>query len=165
VRAGCRRHLISQSFGGTELNLDASGNRAGRDTVWNDTYNRATNNLVFGDDGPNPLATGGSRGIPDISMSGSCTAAVNVYQSFGGLQAGWYPVCGTSESAPMFAGIVMVTSGNNTVSFPQGGKRTRCTVTTPGTASASLLESAPSTRITSSRAGQTGLNVPKHPDV
>ena len=65
--------------------------------------------------------------------------------------AGWYPTCGTSEATPLFAGVVAladqvaghplgdinpalyamsasgapgivdVTSGNNTVSFPQGG--------------------------------------------
>ena len=161
------------AVGGTALDLSASGNRAGRDTVWNDTYDKATNNLVFGDDGPNPLATGGgksvafkrpsyqnsvkkitgnARGIPDISMSGACSAAVNVYQSFGGEQPGWYAVCGTSESAPLFAGVVAlaaqqagrdlgainpalyklaathakgiisVTKGNNTVSFSQNSK-------------------------------------------
>jgi subtilase family serine protease len=161
------------AVGGTALDLNASGNRAGRDTAWNDTYDKATNNMVFGNDGPNPLAVGGgkstlfrrpsyqnsvrkvtgnARGIPDISMSGACSAAVNVYQSFGGQAPGWYAVCGTSESSPLFAGvvalaaqqaghdlgainpalyklasehakgIVAVTQGNNTVSFSQNGK-------------------------------------------
>ncbi len=161
------------AVGGTQLNLNASGNRAGKDSVWNDTYNRAVNDLLTGSDGPDPIATGGGksvyfglpsyqkgvkkitggrRGIPDISMSGSCVAAVNVYQSFGGIQAGWYPVCGTSESSPLFAGVVAlaaqkaghdlgaingalyklsaeragglaaVTQGNNTVSFSQNNK-------------------------------------------
>ena len=161
------------AVGGTTLRLDSNGNRTAAETVWNDTYNRAVNQFVFGSDGPDPLATGGgksvhfsrpsyqngvksvvggSRGIPDISMSGSCAGAVNVYQSYGGLQAGWYAVCGTSEAAPMFAGIValaaqkaghslglinpalyqlaaahapgivQVTSGNNTVSFRQHGR-------------------------------------------
>jgi subtilase family serine protease len=161
------------AVGGTALDLNTSGNRAGRDTAWNDTYDKATNDLVYGDDGPNPLATGGgksaaftrpsyqngvrkftgnARGIPDISMSGACSAAVNVYQSFGGEEPGWYAVCGTSESSPLFAGvvalaaqqaghdlgainsalyrlaaehakgIVTVTQGNNTVSFSQNGK-------------------------------------------
>ncbi len=70
-----------------------------------------------------------------------------------GLPAGWYPTCGTSEATPEFAGIVAladqvaghalgvinptlyklsaekapgivpVTSGNNTVTFVQGGKK------------------------------------------
>ena len=95
---------------------------------------------------------GGHRGVPDISMSAACTGAVNVYQSFGGQPAGWYALCGTSEATPMFAGIVAladqvaghsiglinpalyklaaehapgivsVRSGNNTVSFRQGGR-------------------------------------------
>ena len=93
------------AVGGTRLNLDANGNRNSADTVWNDTYSRTANQLVNGDNGPNPLAAGGGksvifgrpsyqnrvrgvvgrhRGVPDISMSAACTGAVNVYQSFGG---------------------------------------------------------------------------------
>ena len=94
---------------------------------------------------------GNSRGVPDISMSGACNGAVDTYNSFPGQPAGWYPTCGTSEATPEFAavvaladqvaghslglinpmlyqlatarahGIVDVTSGNNTVSFTQGG--------------------------------------------
>jgi subtilase family serine protease len=100
---------------------------------------------------------GGSRGVPDISMSGACNGAVDMYQSFAGQPAGWYPTCGTSEATPLFAGIVSladqvaghplglinpslyrlaaehapgivdVVSGNNTVSFSQGGVLHRIT--------------------------------------
>ena len=156
------------AVGGTRLNLNASGARNGLDTAWNDTYSADVNNFFFGDSGPNPLATGGAksvdygrpsyqkavrgvtggqRGIPDISMSASCSVAVNVFETFTGGQGGWTASCGTSESAPMFAavvaladqvagrplglvnpalyalagkhapGIVPVASGNNTVSF------------------------------------------------
>jgi subtilase family serine protease len=156
--------------GGTQLHLDANGNHASPDTVWNDTYSVPTNQFIFGDNGPNPLAGGGgksvlfsrpdyqnlvrnvvgaSRGVPDISMSAACNGAVDVYQSFPGIPAGWYPTCGTSEATPLFSGIVAladqvahhslglinpalyamsalhapglvdVTSGDNTVSFPQ----------------------------------------------
>ena len=159
--------------GGTQLKLDASGNHTGKDVVWNDTYDTATQQYIFGDNGPNPLSGGGgksvifnrpdyqdgvsnvvgnTRGVPDISMSGACNGAVNVYQSFPGQPAGWYPTCGTSEATPLFSGIVAlaaqfahhpvglinpalyslsalhapglvdVTSGNNTVSFTQDGK-------------------------------------------
>ena len=159
--------------GGTQLHLDANGNRTSPDTVWNDTYSVATNQFIFGDNGPNPLAGGGgksvlfsrpdyqnlvrnvvgaSRGVPDISMSAACNGAVDVYQSFPGIPAGWYPTCGTSEATPMFAGIVAladqvahhslglinpalyamsaghapglvdVTSGNNTVSVTQNNQ-------------------------------------------
>jgi subtilase family serine protease len=96
---------------------------------------------------------GHARGVPDISMSAACNGAVDVYQSFGGGSAGWTVSCGTSEATPLFAGIVAlavqqahhslglinpalylmsalhmpglvdVTSGNNTVSFTQGGQQ------------------------------------------
>ncbi len=159
--------------GGTRLNLDAGGNRKSADTVWNDSYSQTANQLVNGDNGPDPLASGGGksvifgrpsyqgtvsrvvggrRGVPDISMSAACTGAVNVYQTFGGQPPGWYALCGTSEATPLFAGIVAladqmaghpiglinpalyklaaehapgivsVRSGNNTVSFRQGGR-------------------------------------------
>jgi subtilase family serine protease len=95
---------------------------------------------------------GGRRGVPDISMSAACNGAVDEYQSFAGQPAGWYPTCGTSEATPEFAGIVAlagqvaghplglinadlyrlaarhapgivdVVSGDNTVSFFQGGR-------------------------------------------
>src|SRR6266702_494611 len=161
------------AVGGTRLSLDAGGNRNSADTGWNDTYSRMANQLVNGNNGPNPLAAGGGtsvvfgrpsyqngvrgvvgshRGVPDISMSAACTGAVNVYQSFGGQPPGWYALCGTSEAAPLFAGIVAladqvaghplglinsalykmasghsrgivsVRSGNTTVSFRQGGR-------------------------------------------
>jgi subtilase family serine protease len=94
---------------------------------------------------------GSQRGVPDISMSAACNGAVDTYQSFAGQTPGWYPVCGTSEATPLFSGIVAladqvaghrlglinpalyamsaasdpgivdVTSGNNTVTFPQNG--------------------------------------------
>jgi subtilase family serine protease len=115
------------AVGGTRLNLNASGARNGNDTAWNDTYSADVNNFFFGNSGPNPLATGGAksvdygrpgyqkavrsvtgsqRGIPDISMSASCSVAVNVFETFTGGQGGWTASCGTSESAPMFAAII-----------------------------------------------------------
>ncbi|MGO9784276.1 MAG: S8 family serine peptidase [Streptosporangiaceae bacterium] len=158
--------------GGTQLHLNAAGQHIAPDNVWNDTYNTATQEYIFGDSGPNPLAggggksiffgrpwyqngvanvVGGSRGVPDISMSAACNGAVDVYQSFGGQTPGWYPTCGTSEATPLFAGVVAladqvaghklglinpylyelsaahapgivdITKGNNTVTFPQDG--------------------------------------------
>jgi subtilase family serine protease len=157
-------------IGGTQLHLDANGNHTSPDTVWNDTFSVPTQQFIFGDNGPNALAGGGglsvwfrrpdyqrpvksvvgkARGVPDISMSAACNGAVDVYQSFPGEPAGWFPTCGTSEATPLFAGIVAlsdqvaghglglinpalyqmsaahdpgivdVTSGNNTVTFPQ----------------------------------------------
>jgi subtilase family serine protease len=165
--------------GGTNVQLDAAGNRTAPDTVWNDTNNAAVNEHYFNDKGPNALAGGGgksgffprpayqssvagvvgsSRGVPDVSMSAGCATAVEMYHSFPGEGTGWFVICGTSESTPLFAGVVAladqvagrglglinptlyslasagapgivdITSGNNTVSFVQGGK----TVTVQG---------------------------------
>jgi subtilase family serine protease len=159
--------------GGTQLHLNAKGAHTAPDSVWNDTYNVPTQEVIYGDAGPNPLAGGGGksiifsrpsyqnsvksvvgnqRGVPDISMSGACNGAAVMYQSFpGGGPPGFYIVCGTSEATPLFSGmmavadqyaghdlgvinpalyelsqagapgIVDVTSGNNTVTFPQKG--------------------------------------------
>ena len=113
--------------GGTQLHLNASGRHTAPDNVWNDTYSVATNQFIFGANGPNPLAGGGGksvifarpsyqqrvrsvvgnhRGVPDISMSGACNGAIDIYQSFGGQPVGWYPTCGTSAATPLFAGVV-----------------------------------------------------------
>jgi subtilase family serine protease len=115
------------SVGGTGLRLDANGRRTAPDTVWNDTYDSAVNQIDEGNAGPNPLASGGgtsilfgrpsyqdavanvvgnARGEPDVSMSAGCSAPVVTYQSFGGKSPGWYPSCGTSEATPLFAGVV-----------------------------------------------------------
>jgi subtilase family serine protease len=158
------------AVGGTQLSLIPSGQRTQPDVVWNDSFNAPLNQVFFGNPGPNALGTGGGksvvfsrpsyqngvghvvgreRGVPDIAMSGACSGLVVTYQSYGGQPAGWYVVCGTSESTPLFAGIVSladqvaghslglinpalyflsavrapglvdVTQGNNTVSFTQ----------------------------------------------
>ena len=113
--------------GGTQLHLDASGARTAPDSVWNDGYNRHLDKIFFGNDGPDAVASGGgrsvdfprpwyqrsvagvvgsARGVPDISMSAACNGAVDLYESFPGVTPGWYLTCGTSESTPLFAGIV-----------------------------------------------------------
>jgi subtilase family serine protease len=158
------------AVGGTQLSLTPSGQRTQPDVVWNDSFNAPLNKVFFGNPGPNALGTGGGksvvfsrpsyqngvarvtghqRGVPDISMSGACSGLVVTFNSYGGQPAGWYVVCGTSESTPLFAGIVSlaaqvaghslglinpalyllsvlhapglvdVTQGNNTVSFTQ----------------------------------------------
>jgi subtilase family serine protease len=116
--------------GGTQLSLNTAGQRTAPDRVWNDTYNKALNDVFFGNPGPNALAGGGgksvvfarpfyqngvaslvgrSRGVPDISMSAACSGLVDTYQSFAPGPAGWYVDCGTSEATPLFAGIVALT--------------------------------------------------------
>jgi subtilase family serine protease len=156
--------------GATQLHLNASGHHTAPDSVWNDTYNKAAQEFICGTAGPCPSASGGgksvlfarpsyqngvanvvgdARGVPDISMSGACDGAVDLYASFPGVPAGWGQECGTSEATPEFAGIVAlaaqyaghplglinpalyqmseagepgivpVTKGNNTVTFKQ----------------------------------------------
>ena len=118
------------AVGGTQLTLDDNGNRTAPDVVWNDTYNPNVQEGFFGDAGPNPLAGSGgkssvfarpsyqdsvanivgrTRGVPDISMSGACSGLVNTYESYPGVAGSWGLVCGTSESTPLFAGIVALT--------------------------------------------------------
>jgi len=160
-------------IGGAQLHLSAAGRDLRRPTVWNDSYNKPTLEYITGSSEDSPLAGGGgksavfgrpswqdgvaaivgaSRGVPDISMSGACNGGADMYQSFPGQPAGWYPTCGTSEATPEFAGVVALTdqqagrtlgvinpylyamsqfhapglvdivSGNNTVSFKQGGE-------------------------------------------
>jgi subtilase family serine protease len=154
--------------GGTQLILSGGQYTS---VAWNDTYDKAVNEYLAGDAGPNPAASGGGkseffarpsyqdgvksvvgiqRGTPDISMSAAGNGAVEVYHTFGGAPSGWSLAGGTSEATPEFAaivaladqvaghrlgllnprlyalaashapGIVDVTAGNNTVSFPQG---------------------------------------------
>jgi subtilase family serine protease len=150
------------ALGGTQMHLDAKGNHTSPDSVWNDT-------ALFG----SPTATGGGRsvvfsrpsyqrgiahlhgrrGVPDISMSAAVDGSALVYldAKVGAGPAGFFLIGGTSESSPLFAGIVAiadqwaghglgllnpaiyrllahhapgivdVTRGNNTVTFPQGG--------------------------------------------
>jgi subtilase family serine protease len=159
--------------GGVQLHLNPAGRDTATPTAWNDSYSQPTLRFITGNGDDAPLASGGgksvifgrpryqdqvagivgdSRGVPDISMSGACNGGVDMYQSFGGQPAGWYPTCGTSEATPEFAGIVAlsdqvagrpiglinpylyemsrfrapglvdVVGGNNTVTFTQGGK-------------------------------------------
>jgi subtilase family serine protease len=113
------------SVGGTQLHLDAHGNRVAPDNVWNDSFNTDVNggtpsaiasgggrSAVFGrpfyqDSVAN--VTRGARGTPDVSMSAAVDGAALVYMSFGGLPApGYFLIGGTSEASPLFSGVVAV---------------------------------------------------------
>ncbi len=157
------------SLGGTQLHLDANGNRLAPDNVWNDTalfggaaasgggkshvFSRpAFQNSVAG-------VVGAARGTPDISMSAAVDGGALVYLGFQGIGAppGYFIFGGTSESSPLFAGVVAIadqaagkrlgylnntlyklgsgapgipdiTIGDNTVTFDQNGQ----TFTVPG---------------------------------
>jgi subtilase family serine protease len=122
------------SVGGTQLHLDAAGNRLAHepDNVWNDIP-------VFG---PNGGAGGGgtsavfarpefqdgvqnvvgsARGTPDVSMSAAVNGAAVFYYSFCDYSrvdpttgnpplcgAQWHLVGGTSEASPLFAGVIAI---------------------------------------------------------
>jgi subtilase family serine protease len=99
------------SVGGTQLKLDATGNRLSPDVSWNDGIGAGGGGVssVFS----RPLfqyrvsnVVGGRRGTPDISMPAAVDGGVLVYLSNQPEGAGYFIVGGTSESTPLFAGIV-----------------------------------------------------------
>ncbi len=102
--------------GGVQLHLNAAGDDEATPTVWNDTYNKPTQEFIDGSPQVTPLAGGGgksvvfstpfyqrgvtgvvgaSRGVPDISMSAACNGAADMYQSFAG-----QPAAGTRPAGP-----------------------------------------------------------------
>jgi subtilase family serine protease len=111
------------SVGGTQLHLDANGNRTAPDNVWNDTalFDGPASggggvSTVFGrptfQNGVTRLV-GSARGNPDLSMSAAVDGGVVVYLGYTntayGVSPGWYIVGGTSEATPVFSGIVAIT--------------------------------------------------------
>ena len=103
------------STGGTQLNLDDSGNRLSPDIVWN----RAGGGVSSVFDRPDfqnrvRRAVGDQRGIPDISLSSAVNGAVITFSSYpnprGPNPTAPNPrfrlVAGTSEASPLFAGVV-----------------------------------------------------------
>jgi subtilase family serine protease len=99
------------SVGGTQLHLDAAGNRILADSVWSDGFGAGGGGMssVF----PRPAyqdrvraVVGERRGTPDVSMSAALDGGVMVYASFDPNEAGWQILGGTSEATPLFAGVV-----------------------------------------------------------
>ena len=163
------------AVGGTQLK--ANGDGSFTSVTWNDTFNQTFTKVWTSSTHASPFSTGGGvseffarpsyqngvkgitgslRGVPDVSMSGACDGAVDVYSSYA--TKGWSLACGTSEATPEFAavvaiaeqiaghslgvingtlykmyaqhaaGIVDVTSGNNTVAFYPKGSKSAVTV-------------------------------------
>jgi subtilase family serine protease len=111
------------TVGGTQLHLDANGNRTAPDSVWHDlssTVGVTGPVYTWGSSGggrstvfsrpqfQNGVAgtVGGSRGTPDIAMSAAVNGAVDFYDTTDPSVAGWGIVGGTSEASPLFSGIV-----------------------------------------------------------
>lgn len=151
------------SVGGAHFYLNSSGGQTQPPAVWNDTSLEGAPAAGGGGDSsvfsrPSfqssvSSVVGSSRGTPDVAMSASVNGGALVYMSakITG-SAGFFPIGGTSEASPEFAGIVAIadqvagkalgyldpalyamaaakdaglvdiTTGNNTVSFSQGGK-------------------------------------------
>jgi subtilase family serine protease len=108
------------AVGGTRLHLNAMGNRLSPDTVANDPAIEGASGGGLSTVFPRPSyqdvvesAVGDHRGGPDISMSGDVYGGFEMYSSFpnqsgGPPTEGWTSVGGTSESAPLFAGIASI---------------------------------------------------------
>jgi subtilase family serine protease len=105
------------AVGATRLHLDASGKRISPDTVANDPGVASGGGLSTVFDRPSyqdSLASvvGNHRGGPDISMNGDIDSGFELYGSAvtqnRSLGQGWGSVGGTSESAPLFAGIAAI---------------------------------------------------------
>ena len=105
------------SVGGTQLHLDADGNRLAPDNVWNDipigidAAGGGGPSHVF----PRPIfqlgthtGSGPARATPDIGLSAAVDGGVLVYLSFPGLDPGYYIVGGTSDASPLFSGVVAI---------------------------------------------------------
>jgi subtilase family serine protease len=111
------------AVGGTQLHLNAEGERTAPDSVWNDlssTVGVTGPVYTWGAGGgghstvfarpqfQNGVAglVGNSRGTPDIAMSAAVNGAVDFYDTTDPSVAGWGIVGGTSEASPLFSGIV-----------------------------------------------------------
>jgi subtilase family serine protease len=109
--------------GGTQLHLNAQGDRTAPDSVWNDlssTVGITGPVYTWGSGGgghstvfsrppfQNGVAgiVGNSRGTPDIAMSAAVNGAVDFYDTTDPSVAGWGIVGGTSEASPLFSGVV-----------------------------------------------------------
>jgi subtilase family serine protease len=114
------------AVGGTQLHLNAQGDRTAPDSVWNDLSSTlgvpgpvftagssgGGHSMVFArpwfQDGV-AGTVGGSRGVPDIAMSAAVNGAVDFYDTTDPSVGGWNIVGGTSEASPLFSGIVALT--------------------------------------------------------
>jgi subtilase family serine protease len=109
--------LVS-SIGGTQLHLDAAGNRLAPDNAWTEALDVCD---CAGGGGPSHVFTrplfqlatrtgsGIARATPDISMSAAVDGGALIYASYPGFGgAGYAVVGGTSEASPLFSGVVAI---------------------------------------------------------
>jgi subtilase family serine protease len=102
------------AVGGATLHVDAGGKRTEADSAWGGTGAAGAGGGGLSKVFPRPAfqngvrsVVGNHRGVPDVSMNASGESPVLTWQSFDGSgEPGWQLTYGTSESAPLFAGIV-----------------------------------------------------------
>lgn len=97
------------SVGGTRLDLGADGNREAPDTAWGGSNGAGGGGLSAVFARPSyqrsvASVVGNHRGIPDISLDASTASGLVTYGSYDG--GGWSVGGGTSQAAPILAGIV-----------------------------------------------------------
>ncbi|HEY5335003.1 MAG TPA: S53 family peptidase, partial [Mycobacteriales bacterium] len=97
------------SVGGTRLDLGANGAREQPDAAWGGDGGAGgggTSSVFARPSYQNSVASvvGAHRGIPDISLDASTASGVITYGSYDG--GGWSVGGGTSQAAPILAGIV-----------------------------------------------------------
>ena len=115
------------AVGGTSLYADTNGNYQ-KETVWNDGVGSATGGGVsqyFKEPvyqkflpAQTQKLLKGYRGLPDISMNADPNTPIPVYLGFLGSSSGYYLFGGTSESAPLWAGLTA--DANQYVGHPLG---------------------------------------------
>ena len=108
------------AVGATRLHLDVTGDRNSPDTVANDPNIGGASGGGLSTIFSRPsyqdqveAVVGDQRGGPDVSMSGDLIGGFEMYSSFPNRSIdppteGWTSVGGTSESAPLFAGIAAI---------------------------------------------------------
>jgi len=101
------------SVGGTRLHLAASGARTAPDAAWG-----GGSGFGAGGGGVSSVfarpsyqsgvarAVGPHRGTPDVSMNAAAESSVDLYSTFDRSSGPWGIAAGTSEAAPLMAGIV-----------------------------------------------------------
>jgi len=108
------------SVGGTQLHLDADGNRTEPDTAWNDKCESSAACSGAAGGGTSAMfarpafqddvtsVVGDRRGTPDITMNASFDSAVVIYYSFVKPESPWHLAGASSEASPLFAGVVAI---------------------------------------------------------
>lgn len=94
------------AVGGTHLNLDNAGKRLSADSAWSGSGGYVSQ--VF--DRPSyqnsvRSVVGAKRGTPDVSMDADPDGGLWIYSSYDATP-GWWLGGGTSQSSPLFAGVV-----------------------------------------------------------